>query len=233
MVTGSPSRCAGPSLCRYITADGALKVCIMVFELMYPVNRSIPTRAVSNGVPAWMIVMSSSPSVMLAVGAIYALLPYCDALQHAIRNAFFGKNVPVGTYCIYLRMEFDVFRDCAFYVGEFSSTMLSGEIAAYGGIESHAESAEERHVINCAVVALHDVIFGYDLDRAQRVEGYSEVSCKTVARPAGDDAQCRVAVTQCRCRFVDRSVATGGDYSIEACVNGVPARRVASPWAQV
>ena len=94
MVTGSPSRCAGPSLCRYITADGALKVCIMVFELMYPVNRSIPTRAVSNGVPAWMIVMSSSPSVMLAVGAIYALLPYCDALQHAIRNAFSVRMCP-------------------------------------------------------------------------------------------------------------------------------------------
>ena len=121
-------------------------------------------------------------------------------------------------------MEFDVFRDCAFYVGELSAAVLAGKIAADCGVESHAESAEERHVVNRSVVALHDVIFGYDLDRAQRVEGYSEVSCKPVARPAGDDAQCRVAVTQCRCRFVDSSVATGSYYSVETCSNGVPGK---------
>ena len=64
-------------------------------------KRSMLICGASNMSKGSIMMMSSSPSAIEAWGAMYALLPYCDALAHEMRNAFL-VFVPVSSVMMYV-----------------------------------------------------------------------------------------------------------------------------------
>lgn len=67
----------------------------MVFLLMNPVKMSIPITAASMGLPLCTIIMSSSPSVMLAWGYVGVVAPL-RGVGHGYKEGFLGENLAVG-----------------------------------------------------------------------------------------------------------------------------------------
>ena len=91
----SPSRCIIPLLSRSIVSEGVRNDMMFVSWSICLEKSSIPSIAVSNGVIGNITVTSIRPSCMSAFGAMYALLPYWEALPHAIMKAF-SAIVPSG-----------------------------------------------------------------------------------------------------------------------------------------
>ena len=83
----SPSRWKAPEPERSMVSSDVRKEMMLVSWSMWREKRSNPSIAVSSGVMGSTTVTSISPSWMSAFGAMYALLPYCDALPHATINA--------------------------------------------------------------------------------------------------------------------------------------------------
>lgn len=65
-----------------------LKVSMRLLCSIFPVNSCIASWGTSSAVKGLMIVTLSIPSNTEAWGAIYTLLPYCEALAQVITNAF-------------------------------------------------------------------------------------------------------------------------------------------------
>ena len=95
-----------------------------------------------------------------------------------------GKHLPVCAHSVDLRMEFDIFRYCAFQVHQLAAPVLTGKVAAYGGIESDAECTEKRMPVDRTVVAVHYVVFGDNLNRGLRFYRNAEMARQSVARTA-------------------------------------------------
>ena len=95
----SPSMWTVPGSLRMV-ALGVRIVWIMMLLLIRPVKSSTPTMTRVKGSPECITVMSSTPSWIEAVGAMNALLPYCDALHTATRKAF-TRNVASGVEISY------------------------------------------------------------------------------------------------------------------------------------
>ena len=100
-------------------------------------------------------------------------------------------------------------------VSNQSSLSAGGEFLADEGIESHAASAEERYVVDDAVVQSLDVASCEHLQCLVRIHGNLYVACKSVSAAHGYDGECRLCVTERASDLVDSPIASDSGADIE------------------
>jgi hypothetical protein len=86
--TGSPSICINPGEARFIWSFCVNSDIILLFFSMFFVNSCIVVCGISRAFRGLRIDTFIIPSSILAFGAIYASLPYCEALAQVSINAF-------------------------------------------------------------------------------------------------------------------------------------------------
>ena len=151
------------------------------------------------------------------IGVVAPLGGIADGYQ----EGFFGQQLAVGRDGIGLGAVLDIFRYGARDVAKQSAALAPGEAVAYGGVESHAERAEERQIVDGAVVGVHDIVGSDDFQCCLNIHRDMQMASQTVARSGGEDSQGCPGAAECAGGLVDGPVAAAGKYTVIALAGGL------------
>ena len=99
--------------------------------------------------------------------------------------------------------------------------MRLGKLPADERIKAHAAGAEEGVLVDDAIVQVVDVALVDDVNRLVRFHGQHEMTRQAVARPARDDAQCRVRLDDGTGHLVHRTVTPYSHHDVRTLVFGL------------
>ena len=123
-------------------------------------------------------------------------------------------NAAVVDNLVGLRAILQSFLQHVFHVGHRPTLASLGKLQRDKRVEANAAGAEERQVVDDAVVERFYLAVVDDLQRLGRVHRQTQMARQSVARTAGNDAQRRLRVGQRACHFIDGTVATHGHHYV-------------------
>ena len=110
-------------------------------------------------------------------------------------------------------------------IGDGTSLAGLGELLADESVEAHTAGAEERILVDDAVVEVVHLVTVNDLNAFAHIERQQQVTGQSVARPTRNDAQRRVGVDDAPRHLVDGAIAADGHHHIHTLHAGVACYR--------